>query len=43
MGGRLVSLVGKMPVYFAGGLRSIFIRTNEQGFKIIEEMVLPLL
>ena len=43
---RLVSLVGKVPVYCAGGLGSIpgFPgRTNTQGLKIIEEKVLPLL
>ena len=40
---RLVSLVGKVPVYHAGGLGSILGRTNAQGLKIIEEKVLPLL
>ena len=38
---RLVSLVGKAPVYRAGGSGSILDRT--QGLKIIEEKVLPLL
>ena len=40
---RLVSLVGKVPVYCARGLGSIPGRTNSQGLKIIEEKVLPLL
>ena len=40
---RLVSLVGKVPVYRAEGSSSIPIRTNTQGHKIIEEKVLPLL
>ena len=40
---RLVSLVGKVPVYLAGGLGSIPGRSNTQGLKIIEEKVLPLL
>ena len=39
---RLVSLVGKVPVYLAGGWGSISDRTNTQGLKIIEEKVLPL-
>ena len=39
---RLVSLVGKAPVYRAGGSDSIPDRTNTQGLKIIEK-VLPLL
>ena len=34
---RLVSLVGKVPVYHAGGLGSIPGRTNTQGFRIFEE------
>ena len=38
---RLVSLIGKVPVYRAGGRGSILGRT--QGLKIIEEKVLPLL
>ena len=40
---RLVSLVGKAPVYRAGGSGSIPGRTNTHGLKIIEEKVLPLL
>ena len=40
---RQVSLVGQVPVYRAGGSRSIPGRTNTQGLKIIEEKVLPLL
>ena len=40
---RLVSLVGKVPVYRAGGSGSIPSRTNTQGLKMIEEKVLPLL
>ena len=40
---RLVSLVGKVAVYRAGGLGSIVGRTNSQGLKIIEEKLLPLL
>ena len=40
---RLVSLVGKAPVYRAGRSGSIPDRTNTQGLKIIEEKVLPLL
>ena len=40
---RLVSLVGKVPAYRAGGLGTIPGRTNTQGLKIIEEKVLPLL
>ena len=40
---RLVSPVGKVPVYRAGGLGSIPGRTNTQGLKIIKEKVLPLL
>ena len=40
---RLISLVGKVPVYRAGGSGSIPSRTNTQGLKIIEEKVLPLL
>ena len=40
---RLVSLVGKAPIYRAGGSGSIPDRTNTQGRKIIEENVLPLL
>ena len=40
---RLVSLVGKLLVYRAGGLGSIPGRTNIQGDKIIEEKVLRLL
>ena len=39
---RLVSLIGKVPVYRAGGSGSIPGRTNTQGLKIIEEKVLPL-
>ena len=38
---RLVSLVGKAPVYGAGGSGSIPGQTNTQGLKIIEEKVLP--
>ena len=41
--GRLVSLVGKVLVYRAGGSGSIPGRTNTQGIKIIEVKVLPLL
>ena len=41
--GGLVSLVGKVPVYRAGGAGSIPGRTTTQGLKIIEEKVLPLL
>ena len=40
---RLVSLVGKVPVYRAVGSGSIPGRTNTQGLKIFEEKVLPLL
>ena len=40
---RLVSPVGKAPVYRAGGLGSIPGRANTQGLKITEEKVLPLL
>ena len=40
---RLVSLVGKVPVYRVGALGSIPGRTNTQGLKVIEEKVLPLL
>ena len=40
---RLVSLVGKVPVYRARGSGSIPDRINTQGLKIIEEKVLPLL
>ena len=40
---RLVSPVGKVPVYRVGGLGSIPGRINTQGLKIIEEKVLPLL
>ena len=40
---RLISPVGKVPFYRAGGLGSILGRTNTQGLKIIEEKVLPLL
>ena len=40
---RLVSLVGKVPVYHAGGSGSIPGRTNTLGLKIIEEKVLSLL
>ena len=40
---RLVSVVGKVPVYRAGGSGSIPGRTNTRGPKIIEEKVLPLL
>ena len=40
---RLVSLVGKVPVYRVGGSGSIPGRTNTQGLKIIEEKVLPLI
>ena len=40
---RHVSLVGKVPVYLAGGSGSIPGRTNAQGLKIIEEKVLPFL
>ena len=39
----LVSLVGKVPVYHAGGWGSILGRTNTQGLKIVEEKMLPLL
>ena len=39
----LVGLVGKAPVYRAGGSGSIPSWTNTQGLKIIEEKVLPLL
>ena len=39
---RLVSPVGKVPVYRAGGLGSIPGRTNTQGLKIIEKKVLPM-
>ena len=42
MGCSLVSLVGKMPVYGAGGSGSIPAQTNSQGLKLIEEKVLPL-
>ena len=34
----LVSLVGKVPVYRAGGSGSIPGRTNTQGIKIIEKV-----
>ena len=40
---RLVNLVGKAPVYRAGGSGSIPGQTNTQGLKTIEEKVLPLL
>ena len=40
---RLVSLVGKMPVYRTGSSSSIPGRTITQGLKIIAEKVLPLL
>ena len=40
---RLVSLVGKVPVYHVGWSGSIPGWTNTQGLKIIEEKVLPLL
>ena len=40
---RLVSLVGKVPDYCAGGSGSIPGRTNTPGLTIIEEKVLPLL
>ena len=40
---RLVSLVGKMLNYCAGGSGSIPDWTNTQGLKIIEKKVLPLL
>ena len=40
---RMVSLVGMVSVYRAGGLGSIPGRTNTQGLKIIAEKVLPLL
>ena len=40
---RLVSLVGKVPVYRPGGSGLIPGRTNTQGLKIIEEKVQPLL
>ena len=43
LGACLVSLVGKVPVYRAGGSGSIPGRTNTQGLKIIEEKVLSLL
>ena len=36
---RLVSLIGKVPVYRAGGSGSIPGRTNTQGLKINEEKV----
>ena len=36
---RLVSLVGKMPVYPAGGSGSIPGRINTQGIKIFEKVV----
>ena len=39
----LVSLVGKVPVYRAGGSGSVPGRTNTQSLKIIEEKVLRLL
>ena len=39
----LISLVGKVTVYRAGGLGSTSGRTNTQDLKIIEEKVLPLL
>ena len=39
---RLVSLVGKVPVYRAGDSGSIPDRTNTQGLKIIDEKVLML-
>ena len=39
---RLVSLVGKVPAYRAGGLGSIPGRTNTQNLQITEK-VLPLL
>ena len=38
----LVSLVVKVPVYRAGGSRSIPGRTSTRGLKIIKEKVLPL-
>ena len=37
---RLVSLVGKVPIYRARGLGSIPSRTNTHGLKTIEEKVL---
>ena len=37
-----VSLVGKVPVYSAGGSGSIPGQTKTQGLKIYEEKVLPL-
>ena len=40
---RMISLVGKVVVYRAGGSGSIPDRTNTRGLKIIEEKVLPLL
>ena len=40
---RLLSPVGKVPVYRAVGSELIPGRTNTQGLKIIEERVLPLL
>ena len=40
---RLVSLVGKMLNYCAGGSGSIRDWTNTQDLKIIEKKVLPLL
>ena len=42
MNRRLVSLVGKVPVYRAGGSGLIPGRINAQDLKIIEEKVLAL-
>ena len=40
---RLVSLVGKVPVYCVRGSGSIPGQTNTKGLKIVDKTVLPLL